>query len=48
LTWIRSIMTLIVSFHLMIMVGRKPPFGTVYAVFVGLGTARTAFFRYCI
>ncbi|MDY7965607.1 DMT family transporter, partial [Bacillus thuringiensis] len=31
------------SFYLMIMAGRKLPVGTVYAVFVGLGTAGTVF-----
>ncbi|MDQ0976531.1 multidrug transporter EmrE-like cation transporter [Neobacillus niacini] len=29
------------SFYLIIMAGRKLPVGTVYAVFVGLGTAGT-------
>ena len=42
-TWIGTIIAIIVSFYLMIMAGRKLPVGTVYAVFVGLGTAGTVF-----
>ncbi|WP_042147285.1 multidrug efflux SMR transporter [Paucisalibacillus sp. EB02] len=40
-TWAGTIIAIIVSFYLMIMAGRKLPVGTVYAVFVGLGTAGT-------
>lgn len=42
-TWTGTIIAIIVSFYLMIMAGRKLPVGTVYAVFVGLGTAGTVF-----
>lgn len=40
-TWIGTILSIIISFYVMIMAGRKLPVGTVYAVFVGLGTAGT-------
>ncbi|MFE8694744.1 DMT family transporter [Cytobacillus sp. FJAT-53684] len=40
-TWIGTIISIIVSFYLMIMAGKKLPVGTVYAVFVGMGTAGT-------
>jgi paired small multidrug resistance pump len=40
-TWAGTVISIIISFHLMIMAGRKLPVGTVYAVFVGLGTAGT-------
>ena len=40
-TWTGTILAIIVSFYLMIMAGSKLPVGTVYAVFVGLGTAGT-------
>ncbi|MFB1051342.1 multidrug efflux SMR transporter [Paraliobacillus sp. JSM ZJ581] len=40
-TWTGTIISIIISFYLMIMAGRKLPVGTVYAVFVGLGTAGT-------
>lgn len=40
-TWIGTVISIIVSFYVMIMAGRKLPVGTVYAVFVGLGTAGT-------
>lgn len=39
--WIATIVCIIVSFYLMIHAGSKLPVGTVYAVFVGLGTAGT-------
>lgn len=39
--WAGTIVAIIVSFYLMIMAGRKLPVGTVYAVFVGMGTAGT-------
>lgn len=42
-TWSGTIIAIIISFYLMIMAGRKLPVGTVYAVFVGLGTAGTVF-----
>ena len=42
-TWTGTIIAIIVSFYLMIMAGKKLPVGTVYAVFVGLGTAGTVF-----
>lgn len=41
--WAGTAITIIISFYLMIMAGRKLPVGTVYAVFVGLGTAGTFF-----
>lgn len=41
LTWTVTIISIIISFYLLIMAGRKLPAGTVYAVFVGLGTAGT-------
>ncbi|RDX01212.1 DMT family transporter [Listeria kieliensis] len=41
--WIETIIAIIISFSLMIMAGRKLPVGTVYAIFVGLGTAGTVF-----
>ena len=42
-TWAGTIIAISFSFYLMIMAGRKLPVGTVYAVFVGLGTAGTVF-----
>lgn len=42
-TWGGTVVSIIVSFYLMIMAGQKLPVGTVYAVFVGLGTAGTVF-----
>lgn len=42
-TWTGTVICIILSFYLMIMAGRKLPVGTVYAVFVGLGTAGTVF-----
>ncbi len=42
-TWTGTIIAIIISFYLMIMAGRKLPVGTVYAVFVGLGTTGTVF-----
>ena len=41
--WTGTIIAIIISFYVMIMAGRKLPVGTVYAVFVGLGTAGTVF-----
>lgn len=42
-SWTGTIISIIISFYLMIMAGRKLPVGTVYAVFVGMGTAGTVF-----
>lgn len=42
-TWVGTIVAIFISFYLMIMAGKKLPVGTVYAVFVGLGTAGTVF-----
>ncbi len=42
-TWTGTVIAIIISFYLMIMAGRKLPVGTVYAVFVGIGTAGTVF-----
>ncbi|MCR6105663.1 multidrug efflux SMR transporter [Salipaludibacillus agaradhaerens] len=42
-TWTGTVIAIIVSFYLMVMAGKKLPVGTVYAVFVGLGTAGTVF-----
>ncbi|MFP3919445.1 multidrug efflux SMR transporter [Lysinibacillus telephonicus] len=41
--WTGTIIAIIISFYVMIMAGKKLPVGTVYAVFVGLGTAGTVF-----
>lgn len=41
LTWTGTMISIVISFYVMIMAGRKLPVGTVYAVFVGLGTAGT-------
>ncbi|MEH7377365.1 DMT family transporter [Neobacillus drentensis] len=40
-TWAGTVISIIISFYVMIMAGRQLPVGTVYAVFVGLGTAGT-------
>ncbi len=40
-TWTGTVISIIVSFYVLIMAGKKLPVGTVYAVFVGLGTAGT-------
>ena len=40
-SWVGTAVAIFVSFYLMIIAGRKLPVGTVYAVFVGLGTAGT-------
>ncbi|MEK4510599.1 multidrug efflux SMR transporter [Paenibacillus anaericanus] len=40
-TWAGTVVAVILSFYLMVMAGRKLPVGTVYAVFVGMGTAGT-------
>ena len=36
--WLGTAISIFLSFYLMIMAGRKLPVGTVYAVFVGMGT----------
>ena len=41
--WAITVSAIVISFSGMIMAGRKLPVGTVYAVFVGLGTAGTVF-----
>lgn len=41
--WTGTLMAIYISFYLMIMAGKRLPVGTVYAVFVGLGTAGTVF-----
>ena len=40
-SWAGTIISIFISFYLMIISGRNLPVGTVYAVFVGLGTAGT-------
>lgn len=40
-SWIGTAIAIAVSFYFMIMAGKSLPVGTVYAVFVGLGTAGT-------
>ncbi|WP_338752746.1 multidrug efflux SMR transporter [Bacillus sp. FJAT-52991] len=40
-TWAGTVASILISFYMMIMAGKKLPVGTVYAVFVGLGTAGT-------
>lgn len=40
-SWTGTIISIIISFYVIILAGRKLPVGTVYAVFVGLGTAGT-------
>jgi paired small multidrug resistance pump len=39
--WIGTGISIIISFYVLIMAGKNLPVGTVYAVFVGLGTAGT-------
>lgn len=41
LEWGGTLIAIIISFYLMIMAGRDLAVGTVYAVFVGIGTAGT-------
>lgn len=41
LEWGGTLIAMIISFYLMIMAGRDLAVGTVYAVFVGIGTAGT-------
>ena len=40
-TWTGTVISIVISFYAIISAGRKLPVGTVYAVFVGLGTAGT-------
>jgi paired small multidrug resistance pump len=40
-SWTGTVISIMISFYLIIIAGRKLPVGTVYAVFVGLGTAGT-------
>ena len=40
-TWAGTALSIVISFYVLIMAGRYLPVGTVYAVFVGLGTAGT-------
>ncbi len=40
-TWTGTVIAIVISFYLMIMAGKRLPVGTVYAVFVGLGTTGT-------
>ncbi|MBO9609214.1 MAG: multidrug efflux SMR transporter [Paenibacillaceae bacterium] len=39
--WVGTAVALLISFRLMLSAGKQLPVGTVYAVFVGLGTAGT-------
>lgn len=41
--WLGTAISIFISFYFLIMAGRKLPVGTVYAVFVGMGTAGTVF-----
>lgn len=41
LEWTGTVISILISFYVLIMAGRRLPVGTVYAVFVGLGTAGT-------
>ncbi|GFR37957.1 multidrug resistance protein YkkC [Insulibacter thermoxylanivorax] len=41
LSWIVTIIAIVISFYALIAAGKYLPVGTVYAVFVGLGTAGT-------
>lgn len=43
LEWAGTIISIVVSFYMMIHAGKTLPVGTVYAVFVGLGTVGTVF-----
>lgn len=40
-SWVATIISIMVSFYGLITAGKNLPVGTVYAVFVGLGTAGT-------
>ncbi|MCL6605206.1 MAG: QacE family quaternary ammonium compound efflux SMR transporter [Paenibacillus sp.] len=41
LEWFVTLIAVLISFYVLISAGRKLPVGTVYSVFVGLGTAGT-------
>ena len=41
LEWLGTVLAIVISFYGLIASGRRLPVGTVYAVFVGLGTAGT-------
>lgn len=41
LAWSGTAISIFISFYMLIMAGKRLPVGTVYAVFVGLGTAGT-------
>ncbi|MDQ0192044.1 DMT family transporter [Paenibacillus wynnii] len=41
LEWLVTAIAILISFYVLISAGRKLPIGTVYSVFVGLGTAGT-------
>jgi paired small multidrug resistance pump len=41
--WLITVVAIIISFYVIISASAKLPVGTVYAVFVGLGTAGTVF-----
>jgi len=43
LTWAGTIISIGISFYLMIIAAKKLPVGTVYAILVGLGTIGTTF-----
>lgn len=40
-TWLGTVIAIVISFYTLIAAGKYLPVGTVYAVFVGLGTAGT-------
>lgn len=41
--WLGTVAAILISFYILIAAGTRLPAGTVYAVFVGLGTAGTVF-----
>ncbi|MFC0014141.1 MULTISPECIES: multidrug efflux SMR transporter [Allobacillus] len=46
--WSLTVIGMIGSFYLLILAGRNLPIGTVYAVFVGIGTAGTVLLDFII
>lgn len=40
--WAITVVAIVISFYALINAGKKLPAGTVYAIFIGLGTAGTA------
>ena len=42
-TWGLTLLSIFISFYVLIMAGKKLPVSSVYAVFVGMGTAGTVF-----